>query len=315
MKPIPTPVAPTVTVNDPIPRTAWILLITLALVWGSSFLLIKKGLLALAPDQLASLRIASAGFVLLPFIWSRFKQITPRHWPKLICVGLVGSFISAFLFAFAQTEISSSVTGVLNTFTPLATLILGTTLFKQSARWQQWLGVIVGLVGTLLLITASASGALEFNRYALLVVAATVCYGLNLNLIKYHIADLRPLTITGVSLFLVAPPALIYLLVATPIATTLAHPDALLAISATLILGVIGTAAALIVFNTMVQLTNTTFTSSVTYLIPVVALMLGLIDGESFYLQQAVGFLAILTGVWVANRSQKKSRPKAGKNI
>jgi len=292
--------------NAAVPRSAWLLLCLLALIWGSSFLLIKKGLLAFSPDQVAAIRIASAGFVLLPFIWRRFHSITLRHWPKLICVGLVGSFIPAFLFAFAQTEITSGVTGVLNTFTPLATLILGTLLFRQPAKLQQWLGVVIGLFGTLLLITASASGALEFNQYALLVVAATICYGLNLNLIKYHIADLRPLTITGVSLFLVAPPALVYIFVGTPISETMAHPQAWYSLTAILILGIIGTAAALVIFNTLVQMTDTVFTSSVTYLIPIVAVILGIIDGEPFFLQQAVGFGGILLGVWFANRKQKK---------
>lgn len=300
--------------ND-IPRSAWLLLLLLALIWGSSFLLIKKGLLAFSPDQLAAIRIASAGFVLLPFIWKRFRTISSRHWPKLICVGLVGSFIPAFLFAFAQTQLTSGVTGVLNTFTPLATLLLGTLVFKREALMQQWLGVIIGMVGTVLLITASASGELQFNSFALLVIAATICYGLNLNLIKYHIADLRPLTITGVSLFLVAPPAALYLFFGTPIEQTMQKPDAWFALTAILILGIIGTAAALVIFNTVVQMTNTVFTSSVTYLIPVVAVILGILDGEPFWLQQGIGFAGILIGVWFANRKQKKPGQEAGYKI
>lgn len=291
-----------------IPRSAWLLLGLLALIWGSSFLLIKKGLLAFSPDQLAAIRIGSAGLVLLPFIWRRFATVQRQHWWRLICVGMVGSFIPAFLFAFAQTELPSGVTGVLNTFTPLATLILGTLIFRQGARLQQWLGVIVGLGGTLLLVTASASGEFTFNSYALLVVLATICYGLNLNLIKHHIADLRPLTITGVSLFLVAPPALVYLFVATPIRASMAQPNAWLALGAILTLGIVGTAAALIIFNTVVQQTNTVFTSSVTYLIPIVAVLLGIADGEPFYVQQGVGFAGILVGVWFANRRGSNSQ-------
>ncbi|CAB0150814.1 hypothetical protein PSI9734_01253 [Pseudidiomarina piscicola] len=288
------------------PLKAWLLLGLLALIWGSSFLLIKKGLLGFSPDQLAAIRIASAGFVLLPFILKRFKTVKVHHWLKLICVGLVGSFIPAFLFAFAQTELPSGVTGVLNTFTPLATLIIGVLLFRQPARMQQWLGVVIGLVGTLLLVTASASGNFEFNRYGLLIIAATICYGLNLNLIKHHIPDLGALTITGVSLFLVAPPALAYLLLATPFTTTIQQPEAWFPLSAILLLGVVGTAMALIIFNTVVKLTDTTFTSSVTYLIPIVALILGVIDGEPFFIQQGVGLAAILVGVWIANRRKRQ---------
>ncbi|RUO46928.1 EamA family transporter [Pseudidiomarina aquimaris] len=288
------------------PLKAWLLLGLLALIWGSSFLLIKKGLLGFAPDQLAAIRIASAGFVLLPFILKRFKTVQPHHWLKLICVGLVGSFIPAFLFAFAQTELPSGVTGVLNTFTPLATLIIGIALFKQTALVQQWIGVVIGLVGTLLLVTATANGDFEFNRYGLLIIAATICYGLNLNLIKHHIPDLGALTITGVSLFLVAPAALIYLLFATPFTAQVTQPELWFPLGAILVLGIIGTAMALVIFNTVVKITDTTFTSSVTYLIPIVALILGILDGEPFFIQQGVGLAAILSGVWIANRRKRQ---------
>ena len=288
------------------PLKAWLLLGLLALIWGSSFLLIKKGLLGFAPEQLAAIRIASAGFVLLPFILKRFKTVQPHHWLKLICVGLVGSFIPAFLFAFAQTELPSGVTGVLNTFTPLATLIIGIALFKQTALVQQWIGVVIGLVGTLLLVTATANGDFEFNRYGLLIIAATICYGLNLNLIKHHIPDLGALTITGVSLFLVAPAALIYLLFATPFTAQVTQPELWFPLGAILVLGIIGTAMALVIFNTVVKLTDTTFTSSVTYLIPIVALILGILDGEPFFIQQGVGLAAILSGVWIANRRKRQ---------
>ncbi|WP_417685966.1 DMT family transporter [Pseudidiomarina gelatinasegens] len=291
------------------PLKAWLLLLLLALIWGSSFILIKKGLIAFRPDQLAAIRIASAGFVLLPFLMQRFKTVRRHHWPKLISVGLVGSFIPAFLFAFAQTQLASGVTGVLNTFTPLATLIIGVLVFRQMVAMQQWVGVLIGLAGTFVLITASASGELQFNSFALLIIVATICYGINLNLIKHHIPDLGALTITGVSLFLVAPPALIYLLVATPFIEQLGtQPDVVFSLGAILVLGIVGTAMALVIFNTVVKMTDTTFTSSVTYLIPIVALILGVIDGEPFLIEHAIGMAAILVGVFIANRRARKPR-------
>ncbi|MDX1526032.1 MAG: DMT family transporter [Pseudidiomarina maritima] len=289
------------------PLKAWLLLLLLALIWGSSFLLIKKGLLTFSPDQLAALRIASAGLVLLPLIVKRVHNVQRHHWPKLISVGLVGSFIPAFLFAFAQTQLPSGVTGVLNTFTPLATLVIGVFIFKQVAKPQQWLGIAIGLVGTTLLVTAGEAGAFAFNQYGLLILAATVCYGLNLNLIKHHIPDLSALTITGVSLFLVAPPALLYLLFATPFIAQMSDFESVqLSLAAVLVLGIVGTAAALVIFNTVVKLTDTTFTSSVTYLIPIVALILGVLDGEPFLMAHGFGMAAILFGVWIANRRSRK---------
>lgn len=291
------------------PLKAWLLLLLLALIWGSSFMLIKIGLTELYPTQLAALRIASAGFVLLPFLLHRFKTVRPHHWLKLVSVGFVGSFIPAILFATAQTKLPSGVTGVLNTFTPLATLLIGIILFQQKFVARQLIGLLIGLVGTLILITATGNDQLEFNAFALLVIGATICYGMNLNLIKHRIPDLGALTITGVSLFLVAPPALLYLLLGTPFVAQLnSGSEAFLhAVGAVLVLGTIGTAMALVLFNTVVKMADTTFTSSVTYIIPIVALMLGVLDGEPFLLGHGVGLVAILAGVFISNRRRRSS--------
>ncbi|MCK7460252.1 DMT family transporter [Idiomarina aminovorans] len=290
------------TTNNTPPLSAWLLLGLLALIWGSSFLLIKKGLLAFGPMEVGALRISSAGIVLAPFIARRLNKITRKHWLKLASVGLVGSFIPAFMFAIAQTQLTSGITGVLNALTPIATLVIGSLFFYQKARLAQIIGVAIGLFGTLLLITASANGSWNFNLYALLVMTATICYGVNLNLIKHKISDLSPLTITGISLMMAAVPATVYLLAGTEFITQVQQPGAMLSLVSVLALGIIGTAGALVIFNHVVQLTNTVFTSSVTYLIPVVAVLLGILDGEAFWLQHGVGMLAILIGVWFANR-------------
>ncbi|KPD21947.1 MULTISPECIES: DMT family transporter [Idiomarina] len=294
------------TTNNTPPLSAWLLLGLLALIWGSSFLLIKKGLIAFGPMEVGALRISSAGIVLAPFIARRLNKITRKHWLKLASVGLVGSLIPAFMFAIAQTQLASGVTGVLNALTPIATLVIGSLFFHQKARVAQVIGVGIGLFGTLLLVTASANGSWDFNLYALLVMAATVCYGLNLNLIKHKISDLSPLTITGISLLMAAVPATVYLFAGTEFIAQVQQPGAMLSLFSVLALGIAGTAGALVIFNHVVQLTNTVFTSSVTYLIPVVAVLLGVLDGEAFWLQQGVGMLAILVGVWFANR---KGRP------
>ena len=240
---------------------------------------------------------------ILQFNWiKRLHRITAKHWAKLASVGLVGSLIPAFMFAIAQTQIDSGITGVLNALTPISTIVIGVLLFHQSVKRAQVIGIIIGLVGTILLMTAGSDGGWSFNLYALLILVATVCYGMNLNLIKHKIADLSPLTITGVSLLMASLPATVYLFLGTDFVQQAQQPHAMLSLFSVLILGVVGTAGALIIFNHVVQLTNTVFTSSVTYLIPVVAMLLGVLDGESFGLQHGMGMLAILIGVWFANR-------------
>lgn len=284
------------------PLKAWLLLGVLSLIWGSSFLLIKKGLIAFGAMEVGALRITSAGLVLAPLVARRLNKITRKHWAKLASVGLVGSLIPAFMFAIAQTQLSSGITGVLNALTPISTLVIGVLFFHQSARRAQVIGVAIGLFGTVLLMTASASGAWDFNAYALLVLTATICYGINLNLIKHKIADLSPLTITGVSLLMASIPAAFYLFLGTDFISQIQQPNAMLSFWAVVILGVLGTAGALVIFNHLVQLTNTVFTSSVTYLIPVVAMILGILDGEPFWFQHGLGMAAILAGVWFANK-------------
>jgi len=286
---------------------AWGLLIFLALIWGSSFILIKKGLLFFGPGQVASLRIVSAGLVLVPLSLPALRRLKRRHLFLLFTIGLVGSTIPAFLFAKAQTQLPSGITGVLNALTPLFVLILGTLFFGHTVKRSNLLGIGVGFAGVVILLLAGAGGNLgAVNYYAVYVMLATICYGLNLNIIKSYLADLRPVVITAVSLLFVLPIGAVYLFAGTNFVAVMQQGGggvwwALLYLC---LLGVVGTAIALILFNHLVQITTPIFTSSVTYLIPIVAVVWGLIDGETLVLGQLAGMLTIIIGVWLANRKR-----------
>lgn len=290
------------------PLKAWGLLITLSLIWGSSFILIKKGLVGLEPMEVGSIRILSASLFLLPFALRKFRKIRREHIKYLISVGFVGSFIPAFLFAIAQTRLESSITGVLNALTPIFTILVGLIFYHQKQRPQVFVGVVVGFIGTTALVLAGSGGNMtDFNFYALFVVAATVMYALNTNIIKYHLLDLKALTITSVSLSFVGPLAAIQLLLFTDYPTKLMHVEGtLMATTFILVLGVVGTAIALLIFNRLVSLTDPVFTSSVTYIIPVVAICWGLFDGEVLLLSHVLGIGGILVGVYIANTSRRK---------
>lgn len=170
---------------------AWILLITLSLIWGSSFILIKKGLIALAPEEVGALRIVAAFVVLIPFAIRGLRQVKKEQWRFLISVGLSGSLIPSFLFATAQTEIPSAITGVLNTLTPICTILFGVIVYHQVHPRRVFFGAFIGIIGTAILILARSAEELTINIYALLVVLATLFYATNLNLIKYHLQGLR----------------------------------------------------------------------------------------------------------------------------
>lgn len=287
------------------PLSTWLKLGLLTLVWGSSFMLIKKGLLVFTPTEVAALRLASAAAALAPFALLRLHRVQGKQWLVLLSVGMTGSLLPAFLFAFAQTQLDSGVTGALNALTPLFTILIGAALFSQRIASRSAFGLFVGFVGTAVLIFMQSSGKLSLNAYALFIVLATICYGLNLNFIKHYLPNLSPVTITGVSLLMVLPVAVIYLAGPGEVGAKLAATQELQAwwsLAAVVTLGVFGTALALILFNHIVQIATTTFASSVTYLIPLVAVSLGVLDGEQVSLYHVLGMMLILAGVWIANR-------------
>ncbi|MEQ8555184.1 MAG: EamA family transporter [Cyclobacteriaceae bacterium] len=290
--------------NEKTPLQAWLLLFLLALIWGSSFILIKKGLVALTPLEVGSIRMLSASVTLLPFVVSRFRLIKRHKIKYFIAVGLSGSFIPAFLFAIAQTRIESAVTGILNTLTPLFTVIFGLWFFKQKQKASVWIGIVVGFIGSILLITAGSGGQIQkINYYGLFIIVATMLYATNSNLIKYQLSDYRSVTITSISLFIVGPFAAITLFAFSDFAAKLGQDGTIEAVLYICVLGVLGTAVALIIFNKIVQLTNPVFTSSVTYIIPVVAVVWGLLDGETLLLNHLLGMLAVLIGVYITNQT------------
>ena len=280
------------------------LLILLSLIWGTSFILMKRGLVVFSAGELGSIRVASASLFLLPVALVKLKELNSRHYPKLFASGMMGIFFPAFLFALAQTRMESSVTGIMNSLTPICTLMIGVFFFQQQFRKQSIIGVVIGLVGTIILILANSGGKLGgVNLFALLVIQACIFYATNLNYIKYRITDLPALTITSVSLLLIGPLALIYLLGFTDFTRKFADTEgAWQAFGYILLLGFMSTCLATILFNKLVKISSPLYTSSVTYLIPVVAVLWGLFDGEQLLAGHFAGMAAIIGGVYLANR-------------
>ncbi|MBK6265783.1 DMT family transporter [Marivirga sp. S37H4] len=289
------------------PFLVWGLLITLALIWGSSFILIKKGLQVFSAGEVGAIRIVSAAVVLLPLALPKLKTLNKRQWKWLFISGMLGSFGPAFLFAFAQTRLESGVTGVLNALTPIFALLVGVMFFSGKLTKRDGIGITLGFTGTILLIVAGSGGDLgNFNYYAIFVILATLCYGFNLNIVKFQFSILTPKIITSISIFLISPIAVYYLFGMSDFVLKMqTEPGAGLGLFYISILGVVGTAIALIMFNRLVQLTSPVFTSFVTYLIPIVAVVWGLLDGEVLFTGHYIGIVFIIIGVAFANRRNK----------
>lgn len=278
----------------------WVLLSILSLIWGSSFILIKKGLIGLTPIQLGSLRIIFAGIFLILVGFKSLSKISFQQWKFIALTALFGTFIPAYLFAIAQTEIDSSVSSILNSLTPLNTLVIGSLAFGLHFRRNQIIGVIIGLIVSALLILNGAINHPEQNYYyALLVIIASVCYATNVNLVKKHLSGMAPLSITtGNFLVMLLPATLI--LYFTDFLDVVSMPQVQHSMLFIVILGVIGTGIANIIFFKLIQLSSPVFATSVTYLIPIVAFFWGLLDNEMLTPIQFFGAFIILIGVYLS---------------
>ncbi len=298
----------------------WMALVLLMLIWGSSFILIKKGLVSFSSMELGALRISISFAVLVPFVFKRIKKV-PLHKLKYFALaGVVGNGIPPFLFAIAQTRIDSYLAGVLNSLTPLFTLLAGVLFFGTKTRWLNVLGVIVGLVGAVGLLTAVhdprlGNGAL----YGLIVVAATIFYAFNMNIIKKFLVGFDALTITSVVFTIIGIPAVIYLFAGTGFVETMAAgPKSWESLGYIAILAVFGTAKSMVVHNWLIRRTSALFASTVTYMMPIVSIFWGFIDGEAFLVIYLLWIALILAGVYMANRpsgllKKLKSRVQAKK--
>ncbi|HNV29865.1 MAG TPA: DMT family transporter, partial [Cyclobacteriaceae bacterium] len=223
---------------------------------------------------------------------------------KILVSGLMGIFFPAFLFAWAQTQLNSSLAGILNTLSPLWTMIIGALFFTQRFRGFAILGIIISFTGTILLALSRSGGSITgFNVYALLIVAACALYGANLNWVKFKIHDLGSVAITSVSLLFIGPLGAAYLFLFTDFTTTLTTvPGAWKAFGFVVLLALMSTAVANLLFMKLVRISTPLFASSVTYIMPIVAVMWGVIDGEKLLPGHFLGMAAILGGVYLANK-------------
>ena len=278
----------------------WVYLLVLSLVWGSSFILIKRGLVGLSAVQVGAFRIIFAALFLLIFGFKSLKKISRSQWKFVALTSFFGTFIPAFLFAIAETQVDSSIVAIMNSLTPLNTLVLGAGLFGIQFRKRQVWGVLIGLIGCLLLVLSGASAHPEQNYYYVgLVVIATICYATNVNLIKRYLPDLNSVSITTGNFAVLLVPALI-ILGTTDISQRLSFAETQDSILFVMILGVLGTGIANVLFFKLIQISSPVFATSVTYLIPIVAFFWGLLDNEMLTPIQFFGAFIILIGVYLS---------------
>ena len=288
----------------------WGTLIILSVIWGSSYILIKKGLTGLTPVQLGSLRVIITTILIAPIGYNKIKHI-PKNKMKWVAVSaFVGSFFPAYLFAFAETEISSSVTAVMVSLTPLFTLLISVIIFGEELLKKQVIGVIIGFLGIVVLINNELLSS-SFNiLYVMFIVLAAFCYAVNANLLKYKLPNIPALGIVFMSFLFMFIPAFIVLFFSDfPFSDFTSDPLILESIIYIVILALFGTAIAKVMYIKLLAISTPVFSVSTTYLMPVVAIFWGLLDGEEFKLTQFIGTSIILIGVYLVT---KKKAPNQG---
>jgi drug/metabolite transporter (DMT)-like permease len=286
-------------------KQKWIFLIILSLVWGSSFILMKKALISLTPVQVGALRIFITAIFLFLIGFKRVFKINKTQWYYLFLNGVIGSFIPVFLFAFAVKHIDSSIASILNSLTPLNTLIFGSLVFGFAYRRRQLLGVLIGLIGTVILILKGAEINPSQNySYSVLVLIATICYAFNLNIIKKHLQDLDALSIAVGNFTILMIPALIILYFTGIFSTFEVDETSTMSLVYITILAVFGTGLAKILYNHLIKISTPVYSSSVTYLIPIVAILWGILDGEKISMVQILAGGIIIFGVYLVNKAK-----------
>lgn len=281
----------------------WVLIIFLAVIWGSSFILMKKGLLAFSAGEVAAYRMFLSFIVMIPFSIKYLRTIKPGHWKFICATGFLGNGIPAFLFSTAQLMIASSMAGMLNSLTPVFTLLIGTFIFGVKVIKANIAGVFLGLIGAVTLILIHTRGVVGENpNYGLFIVVATVCYAFSVNILRSKLYELNPYAITGLALMFVGIPSGIYLLTTDFFKILETNPEAYKSMAYISILAIMGTGVSTVLFNRLIKLTTALTASSVTYLIPIVAMIWGLLDGEQFGIYHILSMAGILGGVYLINR-------------
>ena len=290
-----------------IPQNKWLYLFLLSFIWGSSYILIKRGLVGLTPIQLGSVRIVFSTIFLLILGYRSLKGLTRDEWKWLAITGFLGTFFPSFFFAFAQQYIDSAVAAIMNSLTPIFTLLVGIAFFTTKILGRQYVGVLLGFVGSVGLIWGGTQiHADQPLGYVLLIMCASMCYAINIYFLKYKLANVSPMAMTLGNFIAILPPAVLLLLFSDFFSIEqLKTHELQTSLGYIALLAFFGTAIAKVMFNRFVKMASAVFASSVTYTLPVVALFWGTLDGENINSFQLMATAVILIGVSLAHRPKK----------
>jgi len=287
--------------------SAWTLMIVLAVIWGSSFILMKRGLEVYTPFQVGAIRMGASFLCLTPFLFSALKKVPRGKWKYLFAAGWLGNGIPSILFPLAETHLNSALTGMLNSLTPLFTFIIGISLFKMKFSQHKIYGLVIGLIGACLLVAGRNSDDAQSDLlFAAAVIVATLCYGTSVNIIRSKLAEIDSISNTAMALFFTGIPMGASLFFTDFASRMQNNSGAGMSLIYVLILAILGTALSTVLFNKLIKISGALFATSVTYLIPIVAVVWGLADNEKLTPLHFLGLSGALIGVYLINKSVEK---------
>lgn len=288
----------------------WALLAIIALTWGSSFILIKKSLIAFTPYQIGAFRVAISGIILAFIGIPALRKMDKKSLFWVSLTGFFGNFLPMFLFPIAQTRVSSSLAGILDSLVPVFVLVFGFLLFRIKSKALQIFGALIGFLGAAMLMYFSEAKTEESNFiYALLIVIATACYAIAALIIKEKLHHIRSMELSGAVFTIWMIPSLLILVFDGFFRVFQTSPQALQSLGYLSILTIMGTTIAIILYYKLIQNTTPVFASTVTYLLPLVAVIWGLLDGEIFSIWYVIGGLLILWGIYLIREKKKDIKP------
>ena len=286
----------------------WFYLAILSLIWGSSFILIKKGLVGLSSFQVASLRIIFAAIVIFIYSYNSLVKIPKKSWKWILITAYTGTFFPVYLISYGQTEIESGLASIITTITPINTLIVGIIFFGLVYTKKQLLGLLIGLIGAILLIYEASEADINVNiYYSFFIYMTTVGYAASVNLIKNYLTDISPEAVTAGIFISISPPALLVLFLSDFSSLNLEDTEVLNSIIFVFILGVFGSAIAQTLFNKFVKIASPLFAAAVTYTMPIIAIFWAILDGETLTIMQFFATAIILIGVYMVNKKKRSN--------
>ena len=286
----------------------WFYLAILSLIWGSSFILIKKGLVGLSSFQVASLRIIFAAIVIFIYSYNSLLKIPKKSWKWILITAYTGTFFPVYLISYGQTEIQSGLASIITTITPINTLIVGIIFFGLVYTKKQLLGLLIGLIGAILLIYEASEADININiYYSFFIYMTTIGYAASVNLIKNYLTEISPEAVTAGIFISISPPALLVLFLSDFFSLNFDNTEVLNSIIFVFILGVFSSAIAQTLFNKFVKIASPLFAAAVTYTMPIIAIFWAILDGETLTTMQFFATAVILTGVYMVNKKKQSS--------